>query len=110
MTDSPPGPASAESSRLVRAYMVTSGRTHPKRDDLDRETLVSTTPHGEAAEPSLGLEQRSIVLLCVEERSIAEISTDLRRPLGVVKVLVDDMAVEGLVTVHPRATPGSTVA
>jgi hypothetical protein len=92
--------SSEESSRLVRAYAVTRGRTHSTYDDLEVETLVSTTARGEASAALLGLEQRAIVSLCRDVLSIAEISAWLDRPLGVTKVLVSDMADQQLVIVH----------
>jgi Protein of unknown function (DUF742) len=98
---------SGESSRLVRAYAVTGGRTRSTYDDLEIETLVSTTFRGEASALSLGLEERAIVMLCRDVLSIAEISARLDRPLGVAKVLIGDMADELLVIVHRPATSGA---
>ena len=95
-----------EPGRLVRPYAMTGGRTRPAHDDdLELETLVSTTSQGETS-LTLGLERRSIALLCRDILSIAEISARLDLPLGVVRVLVGDMAEEGLVTVHRPATVG----
>ncbi|SRR6266705_2173090 len=93
-------------SRLVRAYAVTEGRTHSQRDDLELETLVSTSSYGEATASSLGLERRSITMLCRDVLSIAEISARLDLPLGVTKILVSDMAGEQLVIVHRPASSG----
>jgi hypothetical protein len=107
MSDTGGVDSSEESSRLVRAYAVTRGRTHSTYEDLEIETLVSTTARGEAAAPSLGFEQRAIVLLCRDVLSIAEISARLDRPIGVAKVLVSDMADELLVVVHRSVRPGS---
>lgn len=98
--------SSGESSRLVRAYAVTRGRTDSQHYDLELETLVSTTSRGEASAPSLDFERRSIVLLCRDVLSIAEIAARLDRPLGVAKVLVGDMADDLLVIVHRQASSG----
>jgi hypothetical protein len=106
MTNTGSPDSSGESSRLVRAYAVTRGRTHSTYEDLELETLVSTTARGEASAPSLGFEQRAIVLLCREVLSIAEISARLDRPLGVAKVLVGDMANEMFVIVHRPVSSG----
>jgi Protein of unknown function (DUF742) len=97
---------SGGSSRLVRAYAVTRGRTHSQHYDLELETLVSTTTRGEASASSLDFERRSIVLLCRDVLSIAEIAARLDRPLGVAKVLVGDMADDLLVIVHRQAGSG----
>ena len=60
MSDTGATGGSRESSRLVRAYAVTRGRTHSNHYDLDVETLVSTTSRGEASAPMLGFEQREV--------------------------------------------------
>jgi Protein of unknown function (DUF742)/short chain dehydrogenase len=86
--------------RLVRSYMVTGGRTRCEHDDLKPETSVLTSSHGNAAAALLRAERHAIALLCQDALSIAEISTRLRLPLEVVRVLVADMADEELVTVH----------
>jgi uncharacterized protein DUF742 len=92
--------------RLVRPYTVTGGRTRPTTYiDLELETLVSTTSLGETS-PNLSLEWRSIALLCRDILSIAEISARLDLPLGVARVLVGDMAEEGMVRVHRPALVG----
>jgi hypothetical protein len=94
-----------EPGRLVRPYTMTGGRTRPSDDGLELETLVSTTSQGETS-LTLSLERQSIALLCRDILSVAEISARLDLPLGVVRVLVGDMASEGLVTVHRPASVG----
>jgi len=83
---------------LVRMYTVTGGRTAP-RMHLALEALVSS-----ATSMQLGLnysrEYRAISQLCLQVRSVAEISALLNIPLGVTRVLVADMANEGLVRVY----------
>jgi hypothetical protein len=86
---------------------MTGGRTRPSHLDLELEleTLVSTTSLGEQQVASLSLERRSIALLCRDVLSVAEVSARLDLPLGVARVLVGDMADEGLVIVHRPASP-----
>ena len=43
--------------------------------------------------------------LCRSARSVAEVSALLRLPLGVARVLVADMAVEGLLRLHQSQSP-----
>jgi hypothetical protein len=50
----------------------------------------------------LNPECQAILDLCRDWRSVAEISAVLRMPLGVARILIADMAVEGLVRVHQR--------
>ncbi|HEY8374377.1 MAG TPA: DUF742 domain-containing protein [Pseudonocardiaceae bacterium] len=94
----PPEPAE-ESGSLVRPYTRTRGRTRPSAD-LPIEALVSTSERGLERDAALLPEHRSIVGLCTETRSVAEIAAHLRLPLGVVRVLIGDMASLGLVMIH----------
>lgn len=48
----------------------------------------------------LSPECQAILSFCRDWRSVAEISAVLRLPLGVARILIADMAVEGLVRVH----------
>jgi hypothetical protein len=94
-------PAGADNtgSSLVRPYAVTGGRTKP-RYQLQIEAMVAAS-HYEARDLSvLSPECQAILGFCRDWRSVAEISAVLRMPLGVARVLIADMAVEGLVRVH----------
>ena len=88
-----------KTSSLVRPYAVTGGRTKPSYQ-LQIEAMVSAS-HYEARDlSSLSPECQSILGYCRDWRSVAEISAVLRMPLGVARVLIGDMAMEGLVRVH----------
>ena len=80
-----PGP----DPRRVRPYAMTGGRTRPTHDDLEIETLVSTTSVGEQT-PKLTVEQRAIAALCHEILSIAEVSARLHLPLGIIRIPVGE--------------------
>ncbi|GAB3967791.1 hypothetical protein GCM10029978_035970 [Actinoallomurus acanthiterrae] len=97
----PPSPPSetGESSSLVRPYAVTGGRTKP-RYDLPIEALISAAPYPRRDITTLTPEFKAIIDLCRNWRSVAEVSALLRLPLGVARVLIADMAHEGLVRVH----------
>jgi len=95
----------ARDPRRVRPYAMTGGRTRPTHDDLEIEALVSTTSVGEQA-PKLTVEQRAIAALCHDLLSVAEVSAQLHLPLGVVRILVGDMADEQLVMVHRPTQAG----
>ena len=90
-----PADQPAPDLRRVRPYAMTGGRTRPTHDDLEIETLVSTTSVGEQSPK-----------LTVEQRAIAEVSARLHLPLGVIRILVGDMADEHLVMVHRPAQAG----
>lgn len=85
---------------LVRPYAVTRGRTRP-RVDVAMEALVETTDRGRQYIALIGREQQVIASLCDGNlQSLAEISARMRMALGVAKVLVADMAAEGLLAVY----------
>ncbi|KAB1154926.1 DUF742 domain-containing protein [Micromonospora sp. DT46] len=88
---------------LVRPYAVTRGRTRP-RLDIALEALVETTVRGRAAangNGAQGREHQYIAALCDGRvQSLAEIAARLQLPLGVARVLIADMATDGLVAVH----------
>lgn len=95
-----------ESSSLVSPYAVTGGRTKP-RYDLAIEALVTAAPYPPRDVAVLTPEYRAIMDLCRQARSVAEVSALLRIPLGVARVLVADMAVEGLLRLH-QSQPSTT--
>jgi hypothetical protein len=89
---------------LVRPYAVTRGRTRPKLD-IAIEALVETTVRGRAANSrpggGHGQEQQYISTLCDGRvQSLAEIAARMQLPLGVARVLVADMASDGLVAIY----------
>ncbi|WP_407639056.1 DUF742 domain-containing protein [Actinacidiphila yeochonensis] len=85
-------------SGLVRPYAMTGGRTRP-RYQLAIEALVSTAAEPDRLRGQLPEHQR-ICVLCREVKSVAEISALLGIPLGVVRILVADLAEAGLVAIH----------
>ncbi|MFI0422060.1 DUF742 domain-containing protein [Spongiactinospora sp. 9N601] len=92
-------PPAGEQSSLVRPYAVTGGRTAP-RTQLAVEALVSSLTSLQHDLTHRTPEYQAISALCRQVRSVAEISALLRIPLGVTRILVADMAAEGLVQVH----------
>jgi Protein of unknown function (DUF742) len=89
------------STRLVRPYTVTGGRTQP-RYKLALEALVSATVYEPRDLSVLAPECQAILQFCIDWRSVAEISAVLRMPLGVARILVADMSADGLVRIHQR--------
>jgi hypothetical protein len=93
---SDPGADRTMDDVVIRPFLLTGGRTRPARDDLSVETLIQSDPS--AATGSLRFEARRIVELCLQPKSVAELSAGLRVPLGVIRVLVADLVAEGRVT------------
>ena len=88
-----------EDARVVRPYALTRGRTRPGRTDLALEALVLGVP---GARDPVGTTERRRILELIGDQilSVAELSAYLSLPLGVVRVLVGDLADEGLLVVH----------
>ena len=102
-------PGEEPTGALVRPYAVTGGRTRP-RLEIAIEALIETTQRGRSVSgrdgaSSGGREQNYIVTLCDGRlQSLAEISARMQLPLGVARVLVADMAADGLVAVYEPAS------
>ena len=88
---------SKETYDLVRPYSWTQGRT-ASTFDLAVEALVSAA--GRSPNPMAGPEHRRILELCATPRSVAELAATMSMPLGVVRVLLGDLAAAGNVAVH----------
>ena len=105
-TDRPTAGSPAETStmrsRRVRPYSLTGGRTHTQQHLLV-ETLVSTPQYDPALSDSLMPESRALYERARSQASIAELSVELGLPLGVIRVLVGDLATRGAIFVHPTA-------
>ncbi|WP_062077339.1 DUF742 domain-containing protein [Demequina globuliformis] len=88
----------------VRPYAVTGGRVSAASKDLPMEALVEARPD---AQNSRGLtpEKKKILQLAEGQyQSIAELSAHTRLPLGVVRVLVTDLATEQHLVIHTGGT------
>jgi hypothetical protein len=84
-----------EPSSLVRPYARTGGRTEASRE-LRLETLISV----DRSDVVLAMEHRRIVEICERTSSVAEVAAALPAPLGVARVLIDDLIELGVLTVH----------
>ncbi|MEU5597214.1 DUF742 domain-containing protein [Streptomyces sp. NPDC020298] len=97
----------------VRPYSLTGGRTRFGHVLLV-ETFVAATAAIEAPEQRKELtsaplsavmpEMRAIVELCRRMRTVAEIAALLKMPLGVVRVLLSDLADQGKIRVYGTGT------
>lgn len=100
----------AEETRAVRPYTLTRGRTRSARRDLPLEALVRGVG-GVPASPTETPERRRILELATDSiLSVAELSAHLSLPLGVIRVLVGDLADDGLIVVHTGTPQSQTPA
>jgi hypothetical protein len=89
---------------VVRPYVLTRGRTASSLGSIELHApvlaLITTDQLGRHATP----EDRKIVELCQTPTSVAELSARMRTPVGVVRVLIGDLADAQMVQV--RQTDG----
>jgi hypothetical protein len=92
-----------EEPRTVRPYTLTRGRTRARQGVLPLEALVRATGTEDTAQTP---ERRRICAMTGDRiLSVAELSAHLGLPLGVIRVLVGDLADEGLVSIHRNDDP-----
>lgn len=94
-------------SPTVRPYVVTGGRVGLTNLDLPLETLMVAA----AVETVITMtpEKRAIIATAKDRYiSIAEVSAQVKLPLGVIKVLVADLAEEGLIALYRSVDDSST--
>jgi hypothetical protein len=94
-----------EAGPVVRPYAVTGGRTEPADGEvLDLIAIVVASgkadPDGDPNE--LGPEHRRIAGLCREPTTVADLAAETTLPLGVVRVLLADLILQGRITVLPH--------
>jgi hypothetical protein len=97
--------ADRDSGPVVRPYALTGGRTEPATGEiLDLITIVVAAPRGARDNGLTGPspEYRKILRLCRRPATVADVASDTRLPLGVVRVLLADLLVEGRLTVVPQ--------
>ncbi|MGW1766955.1 DUF742 domain-containing protein [Streptomyces sp. NPDC002073] len=83
----------------VRPYSLTGGRTRFGHVLLV-ETFVATLDATAVDAPVRLPEMRAIVEVCRRMRTVAEIAALLKLPLGVVRVLISDLADQGRIRVY----------
>lgn len=94
----------------VRPYVLTGGRTRV-RMELRLESLVSATA-GSGVTRTDTAERAAVLEVCVWPRAVSEVAALVAVPLGVARVLIDDLVTEGRLTVHgvSSAEDGPSVA
>lgn len=98
-SNSPAQPLPEQNASFVRAYAWTGGRTRSSYR-LEIETLVSTSTRALDMLWDLSTEHQEVAELCRQSKSVAEVAALMRLPLGVIRVLLGDMATLGLLLVH----------
>ena len=93
---------------VVRPYAVTGGRTEPADvEALDLLTVVVATGEPVADEPGrLTPEHRRILGMCGEQVTVVDIAAETALPVGVVRVLLADLILQGAITVMRKRPAG----
>jgi hypothetical protein len=98
-----PDPDPPERGERPRPFVLTSGRVDGVDPTICLETQVSARPvPPPEATPvaTLAPELQSIIAMCAEPMSVAEISARIPLHLGVTKILVGDLHANGYLDVH----------
>ena len=102
------GAATAQ-GRLIRPYTMTGGRTGADQPYIALEALICATPTGVLNKHQFRWEAARIIDLSSKETAIVEIAARLDIPIGVVRVVVADLANRGAVQISepPSDVPAS---
>lgn len=89
-----------EGAEVVRAFMVTGGRTVAMSEEFGVETMVSPTAHGLVKVHTLQFERQQILAHFDEPIAIAEIAAVMKLPLRAMQVVASEMISDGLLQRH----------
>ena len=98
-----------DSGPVVRPYAVTGGRTEPADGEvLDLLALVVATGRPAPADDPVRLtpEHRRLLGMCERQVTVADLAAETALPLGVVRVLLADLILQGSITVVRQQPPG----
>ena len=93
-----------EAGPLVRPYAVTAGLSSDLREELDLITTIVAARPPSTLDDELGSECTRIMGMCQQPLSVAEVSSQLRLPVGIVRVLLGELLHRGLLYKRTGAT------
>lgn len=96
-------PANPRRAGRVRPYALTAGRTQPAVD-LPMEAVIETISYHAQFDWPSGDIRAEILRLGTHQLSVAEIAAHLDRTLGMVRVVIGDLVVDGNLRVHSTLT------
>lgn len=88
-----------EAGRLVRPYTMTGGRAGDDLPVIALEALIAATPTGLRLRPQIRWEAARVIDLTRKETALIELAARLDVPIGVVRVVVTDLAQRGAVNI-----------
>jgi DNA-binding MarR family transcriptional regulator len=90
---------------VVRPYAMTGGRTRLRGEALDLISIVVGADPATVSRYGLDPEHLEVLALCRRATPVADVASEIDLPLGVVRVLLDDLRDRGLITVQAPPTP-----
>lgn len=98
-----------EAGPVVRPYAVTKGRTLPSgQQSFGLIDVVFATGERPPTQFRPGPEHRQILSLCRRPTPVADLISEIDLPIGVVRVLLGDLAGEGMLRViSTQSEPGA---
>lgn len=85
--------------RIVRPYTMTGGRAGTDAPPIALEALVAATPLGMRMRRRFKWESAEIIAKSRGEVAVIELAALLEVPIGVIRVLADDLRSQGAVTI-----------
>lgn len=85
--------------RIVRPYTMTGGRAGTAAPPIALEALVAATPQGMRMRRRFKWESAEIIAKSRGEVAVIELAALLEVPIGVIRVLADDLRSQGAVTI-----------
>ncbi|MER7133049.1 DUF742 domain-containing protein [Streptosporangium saharense] len=89
-----------EAGAIVRPYVLTRGRTEPASGRFDLVTLAVTIRSVPHRDSGLDPECLTIVRLCRQPQSVAEVAAHTNLPAGTVRVLLGDLLDQGYIALQ----------
>jgi Protein of unknown function (DUF742) len=101
-------PESTTDESLVRAYLMTNGRTQTTID-LSFESMLSVVEPRSTA--TFSFEKARVIDLCaLQAQSVAELAAQMRVPIGTARVLAGDLVVDEVLEAHmPQSNASADV-
>ena len=94
-----------EAGPVVRPYALTRGRTRPPGETLDLIAMITAVRGIEVDRVGLDPEHLALLAMCRLPASVADLAADLDLPLGVVQILLADLRLRSLISVHHPTPP-----
>ena len=89
----------AAGGRIVRPYTMTGGRSGTDVPSIALEALVAATADGMRMRQRFKWESAEIIARSRGEVAVIELAALLEVPIGVIRVLADDLRSQGAVTI-----------